>query len=310
VGGIWTIGEILVEVMRPERGQPLHEAGTFLGPFPSGAPAIFADAVARLGHPAGIVGAVGDDGFGRCAVERLRSDGVDCDSVDVLPGGSTAVAFVSYGDDGSRSFIFHIAGTPAVLAQAGAFVRMQAPDVLHVMGCSLMADEGLRREIVGAVEALAERGTRISFDPNIRPELLGERSLEEVVGPVLRRTAFLLPGEAEVRMLTGVEEEADGVSRLWGYPSLEAVVVKRGAEGCGVYTRDTGIDVPAFPVEEVDPTGAGDCFDAGFLCGMLEGRTMEACGRMAAAAGAINAAAFGPMEGAISREAVRQVACV
>jgi sugar/nucleoside kinase (ribokinase family) len=64
------------------------------------------------------------------------------------------------------------------------------------------------------------------------------------------------------------------------------------------------IDIPAYQVVEVDPTGAGDCFDAGFLCGLLEGRPLEECGKIAAAAGALNASAFGPMEGKISKETV------
>jgi sugar/nucleoside kinase (ribokinase family) len=59
-------------------------------------------------------------------------------------------------------------------------------------------------------------------------------------------------------------------------------------------------EVPAFRVREVDPTGAGDCFDAGFLCGLLEGRPLRDCARLAAAVGALNAQAFGPMEGRIT----------
>ncbi len=75
-----------------------------------------------------------------------------------------------------------------------------------------------------------------------------------------------------------------------------------------MYTRDGSLDAPAYAVEEVDPTGAGDCFDAGFLCGLLEGLPHAECARVAAAAGALNAAAFGPMEGAISRQSVRRLA--
>jgi sugar/nucleoside kinase (ribokinase family) len=60
-------------------------------------------------------------------------------------------------------------------------------------------------------------------------------------------------------------------------------------------------------VKEVDPTGAGDCFDAAFLCGYLEGRDLQQCGRMAAAAGALNAAVFGPMEGRISPASVARI---
>ena len=93
---VWTMGELLAEVMRPERGLGLDRPAPFLGPFPSGAPGIFIDTVARLGVSAGIVGAVGDDPFGRCITERLARDGVRVDHVAVVPGYATGVAFVAY----------------------------------------------------------------------------------------------------------------------------------------------------------------------------------------------------------------------
>jgi hypothetical protein len=62
-----SLGTMLVEIMRVDCDQPLgHIGGAFAGPFPSGDPAIYIDTVARLGHAAGYVGAVGDDDFGRC----------------------------------------------------------------------------------------------------------------------------------------------------------------------------------------------------------------------------------------------------
>ena len=114
---VWIMGELLVEIMRPRAGMTLGEQGTFLGPFPSGAPGIFIDTVARLGHSAAIVSGVGDDDFGRCILDRLQADGVNTDLVQVIPGRSTAVAFVTYFEDGSRKFIFHWDGTPAVMAR-------------------------------------------------------------------------------------------------------------------------------------------------------------------------------------------------
>ncbi len=84
-------------------------------------------------------------------------------------------------------------------------------------------------------------------------------------------------------------------------------MLQRGKQGCTVFTRTKQIDAPAFPIEEVDPTGAGDCFDAGFLCGLLEGTPLAECARTAAAAGALNAAAFGPMEGRISPATVAEM---
>ena len=96
------MGEMLVEIMRPTEGIPLDKEGHFRGPFPSGAPAIFIDTVAKLGHSAAIIGGVGKDDFGKCLIDRLKKDGVDCTYVIESDKNSTGVAFVTYFADGSR----------------------------------------------------------------------------------------------------------------------------------------------------------------------------------------------------------------
>jgi tagatose kinase len=301
---IWTMGELLVEVMRPRAGMSLGEPGEFLGPFPSGAPGIFIDAVGRLGRSAAIVGGVGEDAFGRCIIDRLRKDGVSTDLIEEFPDRATGVAFVTYFLDGSRDFIYHFDGTPAVMAKAPDPSRVIDPRFFHVMGCSLMANDGFRDRIIEAVELFASKGAKITFDPNIRRELLRGRPVEDIAGAVLRRCSILLPGEDELRLLAGREELGACVSELFDHYPLEIIVLKRGSRGCTVFTPGNRVDVPAYRVEQVDPTGAGDCFDAGFLCGMLEENDAEQSARIAAAAGALSAAAFGPMEGKISPRSV------
>ena len=307
---IWTMGEMLVEIMRPRPDMPLDQPAAFLGPFPSGAPAIFIDTVARLGHPAGIIGGVGADDFGRCLLDRLQADGVDCRYVRRYPRNSTAVAFVTYFADGSRKFLYHIDRTPAVMTPFSGGEDLGQPAFFHVMGCSLMADPLFREQILAAMRACHEQGARVSFDPNIRLELLRDQNLSAIIDPILARCAVLLPGPAELALLSGASDPDEAARRLFarfsrGERSLEMIVLKRGKQGCTVYTPGPGRQVsaqqvPAFTVAEVDPTGAGDCFDAAFLCGLLEQRPLVECARMAAAAGALNAAAFGPMEGDIS----------
>ena len=103
-----TVGEILVEIMADERGHGFLEPLRLVGPFPSGAPAIFIDQVAKLGQACGIVGCVGDDDFGRVNLERLSRDGVDVKAVEVHPEYVTGSAFVRYRDDGDRDFVFNI----------------------------------------------------------------------------------------------------------------------------------------------------------------------------------------------------------
>jgi sugar/nucleoside kinase (ribokinase family) len=301
---VLTMGEMLVEIMRPRSGMALSDPGDFLGPFPSGAPAIFIDTVARLGHSAGIIGGVGRDDFGACILKRLKGHGVEVRWVLEVPDRSTAVAFVTYFADGSRKFIYHIDGTPAVMADFPVEAAREAPKFFHVMGCSLMANDQFRASIFDAVSALHEKGTKISFDPNIRPELLAGRDVQELVGPVLDRCAVLLPGVSELQLLAGVEGVQESIRALFARKALQTIVLKRGRNGASAYSREESIDVPVYPVKEVDPTGAGDSFDAGFLCGLLEGRPLAGCLKVAAAAGALNSASFGPMEGNISARTV------
>ncbi|MBN1835800.1 MAG: sugar kinase [Spirochaetales bacterium] len=302
---IWTMGELLVEVMRPKAGMTLYETGSFLGPYPSGAPGIFIDTAARLEHSAGIISGVGEDDFGRCIVDRLRADGVDTRFVQSFPHRSTGVAFVTYFEDGSRSFIFHWDGTPAVMARLPEPAEIQGPKYFHLMGCSLMANDAFREEMFRAVELFAAKGARVTFDPNVRLELLRDRTVEEIVGPILRHCSVLFPGEKELELLTGEAKAEQAARALFARYPLEVLVLKRGSRGCRVYTARERVDVPAFRIEEVDPTGSGDCFDAGFLCGLLEGRDLVESARVAAAVGALNAKAFGPMEGKISPQAVQ-----
>jgi tagatose kinase len=301
---VWTMGELLVEVMRPKAGMTLGETGPFLGPFPSGAPGIFIDTVARLGHSATIVSGVGADEFGRCILDRFHRDGVQTDFIEVFPDRATGVAFVAYAADGSRRFIFHWDGTPAVMAQVPDPAKLADPRFFHVMGCSLMANHDFRERVFEAVELFAARGARITFDPNIRSELLRNRTVDEIAGPILRHCSILLPGEHELRMFGESQDTEETVEALFARYPLEIIVLKRGSRGCTVCLPGDRIEVPAFSVREVDPTGAGDCFDAGFVCGLLEGKDPEQSARMAAAVGALNAGAFGPMEGRISPRSV------
>jgi len=102
------IGDLLVEIMRPNIDDPLDEPGIFLGPYPSGASGIFVDAISRLGVKAGFIGVVGDDDFGKAILRRLEGDGVEISNIKITKDYTTGVAFVTYLRDGNRKFIYHL----------------------------------------------------------------------------------------------------------------------------------------------------------------------------------------------------------
>ena len=301
---IVVIGEILVEIMADRTGSGFREPIALTGPFPSGAPAIFIDQAARLGQPCGIVSAVGQDDFGRINLSRLRSHGVDLSAVAIDPTRPTGSAFVRYREDGARDFIFNIehAACGHVALTQEAERLFQSADHLHVMGSSLSSDRLVEINLAAAGTIKARGGT-LSFDPNLRKEMLSRAELRAAMRQILGMTDLFLPSGGEMTLLTEATAAADALAELFGL-GVRAVVHKRGATGATYHDADRSVSVPAFAVEEVDPTGAGDCFGGTFTTHWLRGTDPETALRLAVAAGALAVGRRGPMEGTSDSETI------
>ncbi|MBB3351577.1 sugar kinase [Rhizobium lentis] len=298
LGPTITIGEILVEIMAATVGAGFLEPQSLTGPYPSGAPAIFIDQVARMGGAGGIIASVGKDDFGRQNIERLRRDGVDVSAVAVKEDWPTGSAFVRYRSDGARDFVFNIgrsaAGQIALTPAAEALVERAGH--VHVMGTALSIP-GAREVILYAIETVRARGGSVSLDPNLRKELLTDHGVLESFDKVLAAADLLLPSGDELFTAAGVSDEAAAVARLLE-SGIGEIVLKRGEQGASFFGRDLArVDCAAFAVDEIDPTGAGDCFGAAYLTCRRKGMTPEAALLHANAAGARNVTRLGPMEG-------------
>ena len=305
-----SMGNMLVEVMRTQRDVPLSRPGEFAGPYPSGDTCIYIDSLARLGRQGGFIGAVGDDDFGRCLLERFAADGVDFSCGRVLPGYTTGTAFIAYFGDGSRRFVFHWRHSAAGQLSPD-FVRAEYfrdTRWLHLTGCNLAITPDSRDACLAAMHAVDAEAI-VSFDPNIRAELLSAdvEQIRELVRPVIERANLIFPSRGEAAMLTGEAGDEAGCRR-WAAQG-KTVVLKQGESGCRVFTAEGDFAVPGFPVQEVDPTGAGDTFCAAFTVALLDelerGRPdLVAAARFANAAGALAVTRLGPMEGAPTRAQV------
>lgn len=297
---IVSIGEIVAEIIAEDRGAGFRQPVRLRGPYPSGAPAIFIDQVARLGHPAGLISCVGDDDFGWINVERLRRDGVDTSAIRIHPDQATGTAFVRYRDTGERDFVFNIrhsaAGHTRVTAEARAL--LDGCGHLHVMGSSLFSPPLI--DAAGqAVRHVRERGGTVSFDPNIRKEMLAIPGMTEALGAMLRQCDIFLPSGPELTLLTEAASEEGAIAEILGL-GVSAVVVKRGQDGASHHDRDGALHMAAWPAVEIDPTGAGDCFGATFVTCRLQGRGVGESLRYANASGARAVGVRGPMEGTSS----------
>ena len=244
------MGEALAEFVQVGEHAPLGQEGTYRGPFPSGAPLIFATAAARLGGRSAFLGTVGDDAFGGAIRGFLSKEGVDYEGVastDALP---TSASFVVNHPDGTRSFFFHMrngaAGTPPPLPQR-AFLQQVA--WAHINGSCLAMNDAWWEYCIEVARLVRDSGGRVSLDPNIRAELASPERIRALVDPIVQLASIVFPSGEEAQLITGAKNTLAACATLRATPNNEAVVLKEGADGCTVHSASGEVSVPSFPVE-------------------------------------------------------------
>jgi sugar/nucleoside kinase (ribokinase family) len=298
---IGCIGELLVEFVCSGKNGHHRRIDAYTGPFPSGAPGIFIDQAARTGSACIFVGAVGDDAFGHVVLDRLIDVGVDTRLIKIAAGVPTGSAFVSYNDDGSRDFVYNIAlsaaakfdGDDATIAALTAF----GLDVMHVSG-SALSNPDMSAKVLRVCKALHSKGVKLSFDPNVRKELIANSAYFNAVRDLIEIAAVFMPSEEDAAVLFPGEGITSLAPKLFA-KGAEYVILKRGDHGAeGMSRAGERVSLMAHRVEALDPTGAGDCFCATFVSLMASGKyTFEASLARANAAGALAVTRVGPMEG-------------
>ena len=295
------IGDLLVEFVCTSRNGRHRRAGTYTGPYPSGAAGIFIDQAAQVGGRCIFVGAVGDDAFGEVELNRLIEHGVEPKLIRVVKGVPTGTAFVSYNDDGSRDFVYNI-----ILSAAAQFDADDAAiaalldfnlDAMHVSG-SALSDGGMANKVLRVCKALHDNGVAVSFDPNVRKELIGNPAYFAAVKEMIGMSSIFLPSEEDVLTLFPGRALEDYAAELFA-KGARAVLLKKGDKGAEGLTRDgERASFASHRVSVLDPTGAGDCFCATFVTLWTKGAFSfrDALAR-ANAAGALAVTKVGPMEG-------------
>jgi len=262
------LGEALVDLICERRVASLAEADSF-SPHFGGALANAAVAAARTGAPVALAGAAGDDEWGRWLADRLEREGVDLSFFELLAGEQTPIAFATFDSDGEPSFqIYGDAVAAAVVAVAPRLDDALRRASALVFSSTTLATEGEREVTLRARELALERGARVCFDPNIRPNRWGgdpgsaaRASRELVAGSTLVRA-----NRDEAIAIAGVDDPRRAAGELVAL-GAELAVVTLGAEGA-VMRGACEAEVPAPRVEVVSTLGAGDAF-MGTLVGEL-----------------------------------------
>jgi sugar/nucleoside kinase (ribokinase family) len=303
--GVYCTGNIVLDTLvRPVEGMPAWGTTTYVESISvhlGGNGAGSAYAAARMGVPAKLAGAVGDDPAGAFITGRLRSAGVDVSQLRVLDGTATAATVGMVHPGGERLFFHDLGACGRFQADNISF----APEVLS--GCSffhyasIFCLPKLRTQAREVLERARQAGLRTSLD--VDWDTSG-RWLDDL-GPLCPLLEILFLNAQEAQMLCGLEEP-EAVGLFFLDRGVKTVVLKMGEQGCAVFTPNDEFRMPAYKVEAVDTTGAGDCFCGGFLAGLCRGFDLRESARLGNAVAAHGIQRVGNTDGVADYQTTRR----
>jgi len=292
---VLVVGSINVDlVVRVERLPVAGETvtGGAFARHPGGKGGNQAVAAARLGAGVSFVGAVGSDADGPGAMDDLAREGIDVSGVSLLEGAATGVALIVV-DAAGENQIAVAPGANALLA--GELVTAVVSRLRTRTGGVLLASLELSDDaVLAGARFAAAHGLHIVINPAPARPLPAE---------LLALRPILLPNAGEASLLSGVADPSEGARELFRSTGSE-VVVTLGANGAMLCRGEELIRLPAFEIDVVDTTGAGDTFAGAFAAELAAGADVESAARFAMAAAALSVRREGARGGMPARAEV------
>ena len=280
---------------RPGRDNLAEASAWALG----GSAANTAVALARLRVPASVIGRVGSDPEGQALLRELARSGVNTSAVQKDPARPTGICVIPVISSGERTLI-GIRGANSALERDGIVEAIDGIRHLHVSGYALIEPES-RRAALLALETARKGGATTSLDFGWQPAA----GASDILRQCLRHVSLALPSAPELRMAFGERRLSRAASKARAR-GVQQVAVTLGAGGCRVFAGDATFRVPQFESRAINTCGAGDAFNAGYILGMLEAASAEACAILGNAAGAAVVESESS-HGAVSRERLSKI---
>jgi 2-dehydro-3-deoxygluconokinase len=298
LGRVITAGETMALVVPSSPGRLRH--ATSLVMSIGGAESNVAIGLARLGIPASWISVLGDDELGELVLHRLRAESVDTRAVRRISDRPTGLYLREEVAGRLRVYYYRSGSAAATLARDAFDPKiLTGAAFLHLTGITGALSPECAKFLPWAASAAHDAGVPVSYDVNYRSRLWGPSDARAATEALLPLVDLVFVGHEEATALWGWDDDAalEQLSRIG--PSQ--VVLKLGAEGCTALIDGERLSSPGFPARELDPIGAGDAFDAGYLAASLWGWAPEKRLRTANAMGAFCVQNLGDYEGLPSR---------
>ena len=247
-------------------------------------------ACARLGVPAGFVGALAKDSGGNFLLEDFAKYGVDISLVKQMEGCRSFASTIWLAKDTStRTCVYDRGDVPALIFDKEMEKAVASADILMVDGNEMDAAEE-------ACKAAKKHKTKVLYDCG---------GLYEGVERLLKLTDVMIPSEEFALGHTGCKTVEEAAVKLYEMYRPEVVVITCGKEG-GVIYQGNLERYPAFPVDAVDTNGSGDVFHGAFAAAMVKGYSYRDCCKFASAVSALKCTGIGARESVPEEQTVYQ----
>jgi 2-dehydro-3-deoxygluconokinase len=293
-----TAGETMALVVPTSPGRLRHATSLVLSI--GGAESNLAIGLARLGIPSTWVSVLGDDELGELVLHRVRAEGVDTSAVRRIADRPTGL-YLREEVAGRLRVYYYRSGSAAATLAPDAFDAkiLNGSACLHLTGITGALSSECAEFLPWAASAARDAGVRVSYDVNYRSRLWESAEARAATEALLPLVDLLFVGHEEATALWGWD--ADTALQELSKVGPSEVVLKLGAQGCAAMIDGERLNSPGFPARELDPIGAGDAFDAGYLAATLWGLPPEMRLRTANAMGAFCVQNLGDYEGLPSR---------
>ena len=173
---------------------------------------------------------------------------------------------------------------------------LKSAKLIHLTGITPVLSDECMTACTEIVRFARENGIMLSFDPNIRHRLWGSIDYTEKIAEFMYSSTIVMLGIDEAKKLIGTDDIAEIADKLRS-AGVRYIAVKDGAKGAWCANSDELIHIEPYECKCIDPVGAGDGFNAGFISGILKGLPLDVCGKMGAIAGAMATENTGDIEG-------------
>ena len=244
-------------------------------------------AAAKLGVNAAILCSLGNDGAGHMIAEQLEKNNVDTSRIAWSDERPTPITTIFVREDGDRMSITNSAHKNNFHPEQYKESFTDAKAI--IVGSLFRAPFNDTQVISDVVKAAHENGVMVFADTKL-PNFV-KLSLDDIAGS-LRYVDYITPNEAEACYYTG-EEDPDRMADVFLSKGVRNVIIKLGGRGCFFKNSEGSMFLPAFGIDTVDATGAGDNFLAGFASEIIRGSSVKDALTFANACGAICSTAVG-----------------